>query len=93
MQSLWQLVGRVVAVVSSPRHTKEGSYKHAFVLSSSMQHLRVFGIPIAKLRLERCRRCRGQLPDRHACDGETHVALAICMTNLSGHPWRPRGSS
>ena len=64
--------------------------KHWFALSSSMQHL--FGIPIMNLRLDR-RRCRGQLPGGPAGDGGTTVASAICLTNLSGHPWRPVGSS
>ena len=65
--------------------------KHCFVLSSSMQHL--FGIPIMKLRLDRWRRYRGQLPGGPAGDGETPVASATCLTILSGHPWRPAGSS
>ena len=65
--------------------------KHWFALSSSMQHL--FGIPIMKLRLDRWRRYRGQLPGGPAGDGETPVASATCLTNLSGHPWRPAGSS
>ena len=65
--------------------------KHWFALSSSMQHL--FGIPIMNLRLDRWRRCRGQLPGRPAGDGGTPVASAICLKNLSGHPWRPAGSS
>ena len=43
--------------------------KHWFALSSSMQHL--FGIPIMKLRLDRWRRYRGQLPGGPAGDGET----------------------
>ena len=65
--------------------------KHWFVLSSSMQHL--FGIPIMKLRLNRWRMYRGQLPGGPAGDGETPVASATCLTILSGHPWRPAGSS
>ena len=65
--------------------------KHWFVLSSSMQYL--FGIPIMKLRLDRWRRYRGQLPGGPAGDGETPVASATCLTILSGHPWRPAGSS
>ena len=65
--------------------------KHWFVLSSSMQHL--FGIPIMKLRLDRWRRYRGQLLGGPAGDGETPVASATCLTILSGHPWRPAGSS
>ena len=60
--------------------------KHWFALSSSMQHL--FGIPIMKLRLDRWRRYRGQLPCGPAGDGETPVASATCLTNLSGHLWR-----
>ena len=65
--------------------------KHLFALSSSMQHL--FGIPIMNLRLNRWRKSRGQLPGGPAGDGGTPVASAICLTNLSGHPWRPAGSS
>ena len=45
--------------------------KHWFALSSSMQHL--FGIPIMNLRLDRWRRCRGQLPGGPAGDGGTPV--------------------
>ena len=75
----------------APRHTKEVAYKTLVVLSSSMQHL--FGIPIMKLRLDRWRRFRGQLPGGPAGDGETQVASATCLTTLSGHPWRPAGSS
>ena len=58
--------------------------KHWFALSSSMQHL--FGVPIMNFRLDRWRRCRGQLPGGPAGDGGTPVASAICLTNLSGHP-------
>ena len=65
--------------------------KHWFVLSSNMQHL--FGIPIMKLRLDRWRRYRGQLPGGPAGDGETPVASATCLTILSGYSWRPAGSS
>ena len=65
--------------------------KHWFALSSSMQHL--FGIPIMNLRLDRWRRCRGQLPGGPAGDRGTPVASATCLTNLSGHRWRPAGSS
>ena len=45
-----------------------------------------------KLRLDRWRRYRGQLPGGPAGDGETPVASATCLTILSGHPWRPAGS-
>ena len=65
--------------------------KHWFILSSSMQYL--FGIPIMKLRLDRWRRYIGQLPGGPAGDGETPVASATCLTNLSGHTGRPAGSS
>ena len=65
--------------------------KHWFALSSSMQHL--FGIPIMNLRLDRLRRCRGQLPGGPAGDGGTPVASVICLTTLSGHPWIPAGGS
>ena len=46
-----------------------------------------------KLRLDRWRRCRGQLLDGPERDRETLVASATCLTNLSGHPVRPAGSS
>ena len=65
--------------------------KHWFALSSSMQLL--FGIPIMKLRLHRWRRCRGRLPVGPVGDGGIEVVSATCWTNLSGHPWRPVGSS
>ena len=54
--------------------------KHWFVLSSSMQHL--FGIPTMKLRLDRWRRYRGQLPGGPAGDGETPLASVTCLTNF-----------
>ena len=75
----------------APRHTKEVAYKTLVRPKSSMQHL--IGIAIMKLRLDRWRRYRGQLPGGPAGDGETPVVLATCLTNLSGHPWRPAGSS
>ena len=61
------------------------------VVHQYMQHL--FGIPIMNLRLDRLKRCRGQLPGGPAGDGGTPVASAICLTTLSGHPWRHTGSS
>ena len=42
------------------------------------------------LRLDRLRRCRGQLSGGPAGDGGTPVASAICLSTLSGHSWRPR---
>ena len=61
----------------APRHTKEVAYKT---------------LVRPKLRLDRWRRYRGQLPGGPAGDGETPVASATCLTILSGHPWRPAGS-
>ena len=73
----------------APRHTEEVAYKTLVrpKHDSSLQHL--FGIPIMNLRLDRWRRCRGQLPGGPAGDGGTSVASAICLANLSGKPWRP----
>ena len=68
----------------APRHTKEVAYKTLVHPKLEMQHL--FGIPIMKLRLDRWRRYRGQLPGGPAGDGKTPVASATCLTNLSGHP-------
>ena len=65
--------------------------KRWFVLGSSVR--RLFGVPVMKLRLDRWRRFRGQLPGGPAGDGETQVASATCLTILGGHPWRPAGSS
>ena len=48
-----------------------------------MQQL--YGIRIMKLRLNMWRRYRGQLSGGPARDGETPVASATCLTNLSGH--------
>ena len=76
-----------VILAFAPRDTKEVAYKSL----GNIQHL--FGIPIMKLRLDRWRRCRGQLPGGPLGNGETLVALATCLTNWSGHPWRPAGSS
>ena len=45
-----------------------------------MQHL--FGIPIMNLRLDRWRRCRGQLPGGHAGDGGTPVAVGDMLNEL-----------
>ena len=75
----------------APRHTKEVAYK-PFV-RPKLEDAGLFGILIMNLRLDRWRRCRGQLPGGPAGDGGTPVASAICLTNLSGHPWRPAGSS
>ena len=81
MSSLWRNLSL------APRHTKEVTYK------TLVPHQLEYAAPIRKFRLNRLRRCRGQLPDGHAGDGEMQVASAICWTNLSGHPWRPVGRS
>ena len=59
--------------------------KHWFVLSLSMHHL--FGIPIMKLRLDRWRKYRGQLPGGPEGDGETPVASATCLDMLDDLEW------
>ena len=52
--------------------------KHWFALSSSMQHL--FGIPIMKLRLDRRRRYRGQLPGaRCTCRRWRNTSSVVVM--------------
>ena len=78
----------------APRHAGGGGGVRAgrwFVLCSGVR--RLFGVPVIKLRWDRWRRYRGQLPGGPAGDGETPVASATCLTILSGHPWRPAGSS
>ena len=62
----------------APRHTQEVAYKT---------------LVRPKLEYVAPRRCRGQLPGGPAGDGGTPVVSAICLTNLSGHPWRPAGNS
>ena len=77
----------------APRHTKEVVYKTLvrpkLEYAASIWHR----IPIMNPRLDRWRSCRGQLPGGPAGDGGTPVVSAICLTNLSDHPWRPAGSS
>ena len=76
----------------APRHTKEVAYK-TLVRPKLEYAAPIFRIPVMKLRLNRWRRYRGQLPGGPEGDGETPVASATCLTILSGHPWRPAGSS
>ena len=78
----------------APRHTKEVAYKTLVLPKLEYAApIRLFGIPIMKLRLDRWRRYRGQLPGGPAGDGETPIASETCLTIMSGHPWRPAGSS
>ena len=71
----------------APRHTKEVAYK------TLVRPQLEYAAYIMNLRLDRLRRYRGQLPGGPVGDGGTPVASAICLTTLSGHPWRPAGRS
>ena len=62
----------------APRHTKEVAFKT--LVRPKLEYAAPIWNPY-------------QLPGGPAGDGGTPVASAICLTNLSGHPWRPAGSS
>ena len=62
----------------APKHTKEVAFK------TLVRPKLEYAAPICHPY---------QLPGGPAGDGGTPVASAICLTNLSGHPWRPAGSS
>ena len=75
----------------APRHTKEVAYKT--LVRPQLDYAAPIWHPYQETDYTGGERCRGQLPDGPSGDGEIHVASAICWTNLSGHPWRPVGSS
>ena len=68
------------------RHTKE-------VANKTLVHPQLPIMISRLLRLDRWRRCSRQLPGGPEGDGETPVASVTCWMNMSGHPWRPVGSS
>ena len=74
----------------APRHIKEVAYK-TFV-RPKLEYAAPIWHPYHETQ-NRWRRYRGQLSGGPAGDGETPVASATCLTNLSGHPRRPVGSS
>ena len=75
----------------APRHTKVVSYKT--LVRPNLEYAAPIWHPYHKLRLDRWRMCRGQLPGGPAGDGETPVASTTCLTNFSDHLWRAAGSS
>ena len=75
----------------APRHTKEVAYKT--LVRPQLEYAAPIWHPYHDTQIAQVRRCRGQLPDGPAGDGEIQVVLAICWTNLSGQPWRTVGSS
>ena len=68
----------------APRHTKEVAYKT--LVRPQLEYAAPIWHPYHELRLDRWRRCRGQLSGGPAGDEELPVASATCWTNLSGHP-------
>ena len=73
----------------APRHNKEVA--HNTLVRPKLEYAAPIWHPYHETQI-RWRRYRGQLPGGPAGDGETPVASAICLTTLSGHPWRPAGS-
>ena len=79
----------------APRHTKEVAYKTS--VRPQLEYAAPTWHSYHKTQIgqvEKVQRTGGPAGEGGpAGNGETPVALAICWTNLSGHPWRPTGSS
>ena len=76
-------------VIKLPRHTKEVAYKT--LVRPQLEYAALFGIDneTETKKVEKLQKTAAA--GGPAGDGVTGVALTICWTNSSGHPWRTAG--
>ena len=73
----------------APRHTKEVAYKTLVRPQLEYAAPTCIWHPYHETQIGQVEKVQRTA----AGNGGTPVALAICLTDLSGHPWRPAGSS
>ena len=75
----------------APRHTKEIAYKT--LVRPQLEYAAPIWHPYHDTQIAQVEKVQRTAARWTCSDGEIQVVSAICWTNLSGHPWRPVGSS